>query len=230
MMDALDIAWVSIFFLFAMTAVIFGMWYMVPKNKAYILRRLRGKNYIVVTLRHGGGQLKEYVKRVEAKKNEDKMPTVTINDREYVPIEKVTRRETVVGKDGESIEREVTDSIVNFYGSVPVYFYNYDDIKPVALSGVDVEQKFRNPALLNSIFMQVQALYRTRVAKEIAALMKTVNSWDLRIWAILGGVMLILVLSALNYMQGQSTQNTVIQVGSILNQSFSNALQNQLPH
>ena len=73
-------------------------------------------------------------------------------------------------------------------------------------------------------------MYRTRVAKEIAALMKTVNSWDLRIWAILGGVVIILVLSALTFMQVQSVQNTVIQVGSILNQSFSTALQNQLPH
>lgn len=228
-MDIVELSYVLTSFVLVIALIVFGMWYRVPENKAYLLRRVWNRNYVVVTIRHGGGQLKEHVVRVEPKKKEDKPPTFTIGDREYIPIEKVTRKETITREDGSKFEREVTDSIVNFKSSVPVYFYNYDDSKPVALSGIDVEQKFRNPALLHSIFMQVQALYRTRVAKEIAQLMKSVQSWDMRIWAILGIGVLVLLVCLFNLIQLQQVQSMVVTSHNILNQSFTQAIQNQLP-
>ena len=217
--------------IFAVLISLGAMWYQVPVNKAKTKRMLMKKNWVLVTIRHGGGQLRSHVVCAEPKKKGDEgSPTFTVNAREYVPIEKVTRKELVTNPTtGMQMEREITDSIVNFIDSVPVYFYNYDDSKPVALSGVDVEQKFRNPALLNSIFMQVQALYRTKVAKEIAQLMKTVSSWDMRIWIIIAVCAITCLVSLYNLVQLQQVQSMVINSHNILNQSFTSALQNQLP-
>ena len=229
-MDLVEFMYVMLSFILVVGAVVLFMWYSVPENKAYLLRTVKKKNYCVVNIRHGGGQIRPHVVCTEANKGEDKHPTFTIKDREYIPIEKVTRVEKVMRKDGSVIDREVTDTIVNFTSrGVPVYYYNYDDAKPVALSGVDVEQKFRNPALLNSIFMQVLALYRTKVAKEIAQLMKTVGSWDIRIWAILGISVVALLVGLYNLIQLQQVQSLVVNSHNILNNTIATSLTNSFP-
>jgi hypothetical protein len=237
-MDAIELMYTICDFVFTIAFVIFFMWYGRPENKAYLKRKIFKKNYIVAVIRHGGGQLREYVVRMEAKKDEEKTPTIQIADRNYLPIEKVTREQVVnyevevtdaegnKTKETRPVVEKVTDNIVNFKSSVPFYFFNYDDTKPIAFSGIDVEQKFRNPSFFNSIIMQIKALYKTKAIKDVLALIQNLR---LLHYIEIGGLVLLLIVSVVLFMQIQSTQATVIQVGSILNQTFSHAIANQLP-
>ena len=208
-MDLFELIYVVFSVVFLLAAVVFAMWYSVPVNKAKLMRAVSKKNWVVAVIRHGGGQIKEHGVRIEAKKDESKPPTITIGDREYLPLEKIG-----------------SETVINFKGSVPVYFYNYDDVNPIALSGVDVEQKFRNPSFVNSIFMQVKALYRTMALKE---LMKLFNGMRILMFISIAGIALVLVVGILNYTAAQGAGSTCAQAVMIINQTVSQSLPNAFP-
>ena len=131
----------SVIFGFGLIFGYLANWAFQPANRAFLMRRLFGKNYVLALIRSRGGQL-----RFHAVKHDQ--PTLVVGSSEYVP----------------------NDEFANYFGSVPCYAFDAQDCSALSFRAPkpddkDIWQKAREPSRLHSIFMQMKALYEALANK-----------------------------------------------------------------
>lgn len=114
---------------FALALLVARFWF-VPWNKAKLLRDITRKNYVVALIRKPGGQISNHVVAFNG-------PTLSVNNKSYEPDERT----------------------VNYFGSVPVFVFPENDVKPLNLSTSEIKDYYRDPAHLEAVQMLLKALY-----------------------------------------------------------------------
>lgn len=135
-------------------------WFMIPWNSASIKRLISRKNYVVIGVRKAGGQIVFHVKKHET-------PVIQIGDRAYTPMEKR----------------------VNFFGSVPCYLFNQEDIKPLNLvPSEEVRDTARDSEHIAAVILLIKALYEALAMKKMELIMLLLGACCLGALLNLGGI------------------------------------------
>jgi len=198
-MTPLELVYMFLFvMLLALGTFLFG-WWQVPWNEAKLRRTLQKKNYVVVFLRYGGGQLKPHVVSHEES-------VISIGDRKFTPDEKS----------------------VTYRGSIPIYVFNYNDMKPIAINGVDIEDKYRDSEYVGHVMMKMKAYYEAKALNDIMLKFDKVSKVQMFcLVGILASIaMLFYIITLVNAQNGQ-----ISALGNLVNSLVSgvNPVANQLP-
>lgn len=196
-MTGLDYSYVGVLaVLFGVAGYLLG-WISNPWNKAFVMRYITKKNWIVVVIRTFGGQIKiTAYKLVE--------PIIKYQNMSFIPH----------------------DAFAVYKGSIPSYFFSIHDAKGVPFGLKDKEEeavnaKFRDPKYLNALFLQVKAVYETMGLTRFAEMEKMIKWTLIAVVALILGIVLVFVhventgqmLAGLISRGASVTQTLVNQIG-----------------
>lgn len=144
-------------------------WISNPWNKAFLMRYITKKNWVVVVIRTLGGQIKVMAYKLTE-------PIIKYQNMSFLPH----------------------DLFAVYKGSIPSYFFSIHDAKGVPFGLTDdkteeVNAKFRDPKYLNALFLQVKAVYETMGLTRFADMEKKINWTFMITLVIVLGLILVFV-------------------------------------